>query len=943
MDLTSLKRLNTIGRKKPSGDAGEFFIWDPLQKRDPLCNGMDYCGTIASLRKENKTLRCSLARKYQHCNRLKQEVEELTKLIKVRDDDSLTSQSGVAAVTNSEPGLTMSETSPMATNQITAFADQDAGWTTNVHGEYDATRDTVEANNSSLGQFLARPIRQSVQSWVVTQPLFYQFNPWKEFIENSFVFDKISNYELLRMKLHCKIVISGTKFHYGRALAYYNPFIGYDQVTKNRAFIEQDLISASQKPHCFLNPTKNTGGEICMPFFWNKNYISLVDRDYLNMGDITLKSFGNLLHANGGDDPVTITIYLWAEDVVLTMPTSKIPLISQAGRNGNSKLSDNNRANSITANDEYGSGIISKPAAVVAKAAGLLSNIPAIKPFALATQMVSGTVGEIAKIFGYSRPAIISDIQLFKPNPTGNLTNVDAPDAVHKLTMDSKAEITIDSRVAGLDGVDQMGILDIAQRESFLTSFTWSPSDGVDTLLWNCRVTPMLYAILFGNQEIHPTPMSMLAQCFDVWQGSIRFRFQVVKSDFHKGRILARFDPRDHEVAVEYNVNYSRVIDIAEEDDFEIVVGWAQAKAWLNCGSLSDSGTNYSVGRISGAPDACNGVLELDVLNALVCPAEDSPISINVFVSMCEDAKFAAPSNRKLNNYHLFPEQVPVLDSQSGLLDGTENPSNPMTDRPTGSSTLQPIASCNSESDQTYSVFYGDPPTTIRELCKRYVQTKVWVPSSPGDGVVRIVNLLNKDAPYQSGWDPEGIDTSEVDGTTKLNVVNTDYSSWWAPCYAGVRGARRKKYFFNNGAESNPSVTRGRYAGTGNGVYTNSSLLTTADTNKLGKWASTRTAPNSGGGSSATNLGVNNTIEVELPFYAEERFRGSRMVRAQSLPSNSHSVVTTSMTANSTTPALGDITFHTTYQQWDAVGEDYTLMFFTGCPVLYNYTVREFS
>eukprot|EP00494_Astrolonche_serrata_P008453 UN08492 len=51
--------------------------------------------------------------------------------------------------------------------------------------------------------------------------------------------------------------------------------------------------------------------------------------------------------------------------------------------------------------------------------------------------------------------------------------------------------------------------------------------------------------------------------------------------------------------------------------------------------------------------------------------------------------------------------------------------------------------------------------------CKRYVQTKVWVPSSPGDGVVRIVNLLNKDAPYHSGWDPEGIDTSEVDGTTR--------------------------------------------------------------------------------------------------------------------------------------------------------------------------------
>jgi len=680
-----------------------------------------------------------------------------------------------------------------------------------------------------------------------------------------------------------------------------------------------------------------------MPFFWTKNYLSITDDDAQDMGEIVVKSFDNLLHANGGNDPVTITIYLWAEDVVLTMPTSTALLTSQAGKKGKKSLGAKNKSNDITARDEYGSGIISKPAAAIAKAAGILADLPLIRPYAMATQMVAGKVGEVAKIFGYSRPAVVTDIQLFKPNPTGNFTNVDAADAVQKLTMDSKAELTLDTRTAGLDGVDQMGINDIAQRESYLTSFTWTPDEGPDTLLWNSHVTPMLFDIL--QDEIHPTPMSMIGSCFESWQGSLKFRFQIVKSDFHKGRMLVRYDPNSHSQAVEYNTNYSRVIDIAEQDDFEVVVGWAQSEPWLTCGALSSTAVNFSDSvRLPKTQGIFNGILELNILNDLVCPSVDAPISVNVFVSMCEDAKFAAPSNRLLNNFHVFPPQTPALESQSGMPDSTENPSVSETDKPMGSTEIQTIAKESVEADHTYSVFYGDPPTTLRELMKRYQQTRVWVPETPPEGIVRINRLLNKDTPYQSGWDPKGIDVSNVDDTTPLNVVNKDFASWWTPCYAGFRGARRKKYLFGGGGQSNPNVTRGDFAATGNGVNTQQSLnFTTESAARLQKWATTRVAPNSGGGSAATNLGVNNTIEVELPFYQKTRFSPARVVQGQDLPTNSHRVTTVSSTSDPNAPAFGKQTFNTTIQQWDAVGEDFTLMFFTGCPILYNYTVREFS
>merc|ERR1712127_414048 len=121
--------------------------------------------------------------------------------------------------------------------------------------------------------------------------------------------------------------------------------------------------------------------------------MDIPQQDWNEMGDITIKSFGNLLHANGGNDPVTVTIYLWAEDVVLTVPTYSSILVSQAGK----------YSNTING-DEYGSGIISKPAAAIAKAAGALASLPVIGPYMTATQVASGAVANIAKMFGFSRP-----------------------------------------------------------------------------------------------------------------------------------------------------------------------------------------------------------------------------------------------------------------------------------------------------------------------------------------------------------------------------------------------------------------------------------------------------------------------------------------------------------------------------------------------------------
>jgi hypothetical protein len=381
--------------------------------------------------------------------KLKRKVALLNSIIDKYQSEALPSQSAT---------MNVSMADDTAKAEITTFADESAGWNTTVPTAPDSTFNLANNSDSDLGNFLCRPINVATYQWDVDSPLFETLNPWTAYLTNPFIRDKIANFELLRMNLHMKVLISGTPFHYGRALVSYNPLSGFDQVTIERGLggaLDADLVGASQKPHIFLNPTLNAGGVLEIPYFYKENYIPLTQGGITDgLGEVVFRSFGNLRHTDVGN-PVTINVYLWATDVTLTMPTSRdLPALpSQSGV--------------MNSGDEYGQGIISKPASAIAKAAGMLKSIPLIRPYARATEIVATGVGDVARLFGYSRPAVITDPNIMKPVPLGNVANVDAADTVYKLTLDSKNEVTVDPRVTGLEGRDEMSVVDYVKRIIF--------------------------------------------------------------------------------------------------------------------------------------------------------------------------------------------------------------------------------------------------------------------------------------------------------------------------------------------------------------------------------------------------------------------------------------------------------------------------------------------
>lgn len=200
---------------------------------------------------------------------------------------------------------------PRQTHEQTVnFIDGDTPWTYEINASSDATTKLGGFSDAELGDFLTRPVKIREYQWTPSSQLFQTFNPWVDFFGNSDVLEKINRYRNLRCNLRLKVLVNGNSFYYGRAILSYNPYLTDDYVTKHRAFFEQDIVQASQKPHILLDPCTSQGGEIFLPFIWPENYLDITSFTWENdMGECAIHDFDVLQHANGGTDPITVSVF----------------------------------------------------------------------------------------------------------------------------------------------------------------------------------------------------------------------------------------------------------------------------------------------------------------------------------------------------------------------------------------------------------------------------------------------------------------------------------------------------------------------------------------------------------------------------------------------------------------------------------------------------------
>lgn len=844
-----------------------------------------------------------------------------------------------------------SKTSKDTSAQNVHFVDGDMPWTYDIAATPDATSTLNGFSDAQLGDFLSRPLKVQEYQWAPQSQLFQVFNPWVDFFGNADVKQKINRYRNLRCNLKMKVLVNGNSFYYGRAMLSYNPYLSNDSVTKNRAFFIQDLVQASQKPHILLDPCTSQGGEMTLPFIWPENYLDITQPSWVNeMGRVTIHDFDVLQHANGGTDPITVSIFVWVENLTLAVPTTSQvqsgssdreldefgfpkPYVEQAGKKTPRK------ANNSSNNDEFTKdGLISKPASAIVSAANALTMIPMIAPYAKATCMVAGKIGQMAKIFGYSRPQVVEDTHNYVPRYVGNMCNSDAPEPLVKLSLDSKNELSIDTRVMGLGGADEMTINSIAQRPSFWRQFDWPESATADSLLTSMMVMPAYNQTLVASPvtEIHMTALAFAAAPFATWQGSIKFRFNVVCSEYHRGRLRIVYNPVGSPAGpIPFNQVYSTIIDISEDRDFEYEVKWADIRAFAahyGPEAYPILPLYDDVNPVGGGTIYDNGTLSVYVVNELATPSVSAAdVKIQVWVSGGDDFAVAVPTTNGLENLSLFQQQS---DAAPEVLAETKDASN----APTSS---MPIDSFGDSSDMIpddnqYLVYQGERILSFRELLRRYQYHNSYWPNDTGLGY-RLVTQDLTDFPFYRGWDPNGQD-SALNSTALISSYNyctMTLINWLTPAYACRRGGLRHKALLIGDSSSSEStsftVSRHLLDGTANKA-TSHSLSSALPGDRRSKIQ--ETLRGSLGGTHVTPTQNNPCLEYETPFYTI----GQRFVSARDLDyyDGFHAGHELATEVTDTAGPSGDPA-RIRIDKYVSIAEDFQLGMFVGAPILYAY------
>jgi len=859
---------------------------------------------------------------------------------------------------NDGPSFSVSKSSENTTSENVHFVDGDTPWTYDVAATPDETSTLSGFNDAGLGEFLSRPIKIRQYQWTPGAQLFESFNPWSDFFGNKDILEKINRFRNLRCRLCLKVLINGNSFYYGRAILSYNPFLLNDQVTVNRAFFLQDVIAASNKPHILLDPCSSEGGQLCLPFIWPENYLDITSTGWEdNMGRCVIHDFDVLQHANGGTDPITVSIFAWAEDVSLLIPTTvqvqsddsakvevdefgfPIPFELQSQSSGKRKKPK--QGNNTTRDDEFKQdGLISKPASAIAKAANALSMIPYIAPYAKATSMAADKIGSIARIFGYSRPAVLSDIQPYVPRFCGNLANSDAPETVQKLSVDSKNELTVDTRTMGLGGADELTIQSIASRMTFWRQFDWPEVATTDTMLASMSVQPFCVDTIKVTPvtEIHSTALAFAACPFEAWQGSIKFHFKVVCSEYHRGRLRIVYNPLTNNVGpVAFNQVYSTILDISNEREFDYECKWTDIRAWNACMGISnaiDMNLFSTTTAVTGGTAYDNGTLSVYVVNELATPSLTSAdVKVQVWVSAGDDFAVSIPGPG-LSQLSYFQQQATMesADSDQVLAKVADNSNNPVGGNPIESygTNHAPLL----QEDNQYLVYQGERIVSFKDLLRRYQYFNSYWMDKPGSSF-RYWALDTTGMPAYRGFDPNGIDLAMNSSfeETAYNYCSMTLLNYLSPAFVCQRGSFRHKWIAAGAKDTThaPLLSATRHSAFQTTGYKTTSYpidnFLVSDRRKSLQDMK-RSLMN---GSAVSPVLLNNTLEIELPFYTiGQRFRASRFLDMIRTGDNQGVEIACDLQG-------GDANPNFRLDQFVSVGEDFTLGMFVGAPILYSY------
>lgn len=492
-----------------------------------------------------------------------------------------------------------------------------------------------------VDDFFLRPIEIASFDAALGATISQVYPIWDLYTINPSVRAKLRNYAYLSGDLHVRVAISGSPFHYGRLLLSYQPYpernINIESYVSLIAALPAARINflnyLSQAPGAKTMDIKsNKPVEMVCPFISTKPMHRLYNSssgvisdvtsysDLEEAGSLYVYSLNDVAAVDSAASPISVQIYAWMTNVQLGCPTATQVTIT-------------------TESDEFDSGPVEKLATSAATWSDYLTAIPPIAPLAKASSMIFSGVAGVASWFGWSRPVITTEPTYVKNRPYCNGAQSIGSETAKRITYDPKQELTVDTRITGISD-DELTIAGLGQREAFLTTFTWAPTDTkMASPIWLCKVHPQLDTITRGiiRDYYQPTPMSFAILPFHYWRGTIVYRFEIVCSAYHRGKIAVFFEPNIAQATlinsnISLNKNFMKIIDIQKTQSVEFCVEWAHPRAWALTMTAPSSIYNEKV-FVAGTKsyEYVNGYIGVVPFTDIQSP-DDSSVSVNVYV-----------------------------------------------------------------------------------------------------------------------------------------------------------------------------------------------------------------------------------------------------------------------------------------------------------------------
>lgn len=675
----------------------------------------------------------------------------------------------------------------------------------------------TQSNEQTIKQFLAKPIIVQQGNFNITDTYsFLNITSIPESIFNSaqgaMWLNKLDGIFGIRMDIRFRLVVNANPFQQGRYIMGWVPLAGstpttsqFKQISRNNQMMAT-LVQRTTVPHVELDISSQTSCELLIPFQSVQGFYPM--SSVLSATNVGLLGYLNLypyspLVAPSGSTTASYTLYASFENVSLIGASAP-----QAGISDQEVSSKQN-------------GPISGIARAFSKGFKEFERIPLLSSYASQISWISDRIACTASMFGFSKPTQGDTLVKYQRLNAPSHTNVDGDSDARSLSFLNKPGVKL---VDGLSGThyDEMDFSYIVRKYAYFQQFAF-PSSAVVGNLVNIPVS--INKNLGSFPLLHFLPVSFIANMFTYWRGSLKFRFKLVKTPYHSGRLGFTFYPTD-EVSNIVKPWYANrmILDIREATEIELII------PYISRNPYTFIGTNI-------------GMLAVDVIDPLVAPSSvSSTVTILCEMSGGDDIEFAIPASFEFSPINAVPQSGLQKDSQ--LVSAT-----------IGSSSV------NGDPHVFSSISMGDKVSSLRVFLKRYS------PILANDNAVISTANLNGSCLFMR---PDLIRVLPV-GAPPTYYHKADFVSIIASCYAMWRGGVRIRDVIDNGLMNNTTtgapIIKGdpndtsaiAYLQTNNAQFNSVDTLYTTDTPSV---TAILNYPKV-----IQNVRQNNVVSLEIPQY----------------------------------------------------------------------------